>query len=112
MPRVCTVEERLLTSRHESLQKTKTFETGLLVGSVGSKADALLHFVPTPEQEGSKASAVDADWMAEHAAQVARMLSGGGEQQNVGISHKLRFEVGRTLTPNVSEGPTHGRLGP
>lgn len=77
MPRTCTIEERLLTSRLESLQKTKNFETGLIIGSVGSKADALLHFVSTPEQESSKPGVIDANWMLEHAAQVARMLPGG-----------------------------------
>ena len=102
MPRVCQIEDKLLTSKHETLQRTrasflfyshthishkiqrsrntgsKTFETGLLLAQVGGKADALLRFVPTPEQDdGKPPSAVDASWMLEHAAQVARMLPGG-----------------------------------
>jgi hypothetical protein len=78
MPRACAVEERLVTEHHESLQKSKTLETGLLVGQVGGKADALLRLVPTPPQEDAAGGAtIDAKWMLQHAAQVARMLPGG-----------------------------------
>ena len=77
MPRACVVEEKIVTGRHEALQRSKNFETGLLVAQVGGKLDTLLHFAPTPEQEGGQAGVLDAEWMLEHAAQVARMLPGG-----------------------------------
>ena len=77
MPRVTSIEEKLLTTRLESLQRTTTFQSGLVVAQVGSKADTVLLLAPTPEQEGAKPGVLDVDWMLEHAAQVARMLPGG-----------------------------------
>ena len=77
MPRALSADDALL-GHHEKLQRTKSFETGLLLAQAGAKADTLLRFVPTPEQEeGVKAVAVDPDWMLEHAVQVSRMLPGG-----------------------------------
>ena len=77
MVRSFAAEERLLTSRHETLQRSKPFETGILIAQVGPKVDTLLRFVPTPEQEGSPAGTLDANWILEHAMQVSRMVPGG-----------------------------------
>lgn len=77
MPRTLSIDDTLL-GHHEKLQRTKSFETGLLLAQAGAKADTLVRFVPTPEQEeGVKAVVVDPDWMLEHAVQVSRMLPGG-----------------------------------
>ena len=76
MVRAVSVDDGLL-ERHSQLQRTKAFESGLLLAQVGSKGDTLLRLVPTPEQDDCKASTVDADWMLEHAVQVSRMLPGG-----------------------------------
>lgn len=76
MPRTTTIEEKMLESELMWLQKKTAFQTGLVVGQIGSKTDTVLHLAPTPEQDG-KASAVDANWMANHAKQVAQMLPGG-----------------------------------
>jgi hypothetical protein len=78
MVRTVTVEESLLTQRHEGLQRTTKFQTGLLLAHVGSKADMLLHLVPTPVADGKEQKeGIDVDWMAQHAKQVAQMLPGG-----------------------------------
>ena len=80
MPRPVTAEDSLITKKHEGLQRSKTFETGLVLAHIGGKSDALLHFAPTPEEEGGftfKKGAVDAEWMVQHAELVARMLPAG-----------------------------------
>ena len=80
MPRAISAEEALLTSTHEKLQRSKAFETGLVLAHVGGKADVLLRFAPTPEEDGVytfKKGEVDAKWMVQHAELVAHMLPGG-----------------------------------
>jgi hypothetical protein len=80
MPRTVTAEESLVASKHEVLQRTKAFETGLVLAHVGCKADTLLRFAPTPEEEGGfmfKKGEVDAKWMLQHAELVTHMLPGG-----------------------------------
>ena len=71
-------EDKLVTERLTALQRSRTFETGLLIAHLGVKGDTLLHLAPTPQDEDSlPPSSVDSDWMAEHATQVSRMLPGG-----------------------------------
>ena len=79
MPRALAIEESALTQQHEARQRSKRFETGLLVAQAGAKLDTILRLVPTPDEGGGDAAAgaVDADWVLEHATQVARMLPGG-----------------------------------
>ena len=76
--RTLNISDQLLASSLESKQRTKTFETGLLIAHHGAKVDTILRLVPTPSADGkSAATALDADWMLAHAAQVSRMLPGG-----------------------------------
>ena len=78
MVRTLSIADSLLTSSHESKQRSKRFETGLLIAQQGSKADTILRLVPTPNaEEGKEATALDSDWVLAHAGQVARMLPGG-----------------------------------
>ena len=76
--RTLNISEQLLASELESKQRTKTFETGLLLAHHGAKVDTILRLVPTPSADSkSAATTLDADWMLAHAAQVSRMLPGG-----------------------------------
>lgn len=78
MPRATFVEEKLLRSRHEELQRITTFETGLLIALQGAKTDTILGFIRTPDaEEGTQATTLSVDWVLEHARQLARMLPGG-----------------------------------
>ena len=78
MPRAISAEEALLTSTHEKLQRSKAFETGLVLAHVGGKADAL-RFAPTPEEDGvyTFKKVRSTQWMVQHAELVAHMLPGG-----------------------------------
>ena len=77
MPRTLNIDDALL-GRHEELQRTKAFESGLLLAQVGGKTDTLLRFVPTPDQEDAvDKNQLDTEWTLAHAEQVARMLPGG-----------------------------------
>jgi hypothetical protein len=76
--RTLNISDQLLASELESKQRTKTFETGLLLAHHGAKVDTILRLVPTPSADSkSAATTLDADWMLAHAAQVSRMLPGG-----------------------------------
>ena len=76
--RTLNISDQLLASSLESKQRTKTFETGLLIAHHGAKVDTILRLVPTPSADSkSAATTLDADWMLAHAAQVSRMLPGG-----------------------------------
>ena len=76
--RTLNISEQLLASSLESKQRTKTFETGLLIAHHGAKVDTILRLVPTPSADSkSPATTLDADWMLAHAVQVSRMLPGG-----------------------------------
>ena len=78
MVRTLSIADSLLTGSHESKQRSKRFETGLLIAQQGSKADTILRLVPTPNaEEGKEAAALDSEWVLAHAGQVARMLPGG-----------------------------------
>ena len=69
--RTLNIFEQLLASELESKQRTKTFETGLLLAHHGAKVDTILRLVPTPSADSkSAATMLDADWMLAHAAQV------------------------------------------
>ena len=46
--RTLNISEQLLASELESKQRTKTFETGLLLAHHGAKVDTILRLVPTP----------------------------------------------------------------
>ena len=96
MPRPVVVEEALITSKHEGLQRTTDFETGLLFAQVSQKVDTLLHFAPTPEEDDGftfSSGQVDAKWMMRHAELVARMLPGG-----ISVIGCYAFAPGATLT--------------
>ena len=59
--RTLNISEQLLASALESKQRTKTFETGLLLAHHGAKVDTVLRLVPTPSADGkSAATALDA----------------------------------------------------
>ncbi len=76
--RTLNISDQLLASELESKQRTKTFETGLLLAHHGAKVDTILRLVPTPSADSkSAATTLDTDWMLAHAAQVSRMLPGG-----------------------------------
>ena len=78
MPRLVHIEEKLLSSTHEDLQKRNAFETGLLLALQGAKSDTILRFIRTPDtEEAQQASTLSPEWLVEHATQVARMLPGG-----------------------------------
>ena len=77
MGRGVSIEEALLTRTHEELQRRSKFETGLLVGLQGAKADTLLRIVPTPAEDDAPAATLAVEWILQHAAQVAKMLPGG-----------------------------------
>ena len=70
MVRQFSIAESLLTGSHESKQRSKLFETGLLIAHQGAKVDTVLRLVPTPNaEEGKEATALDS---------VRALASGGG----------------------------------
>ena len=80
MVRALQARPNLVDAAYEAKQRARTFECGLLVAQIGSRADLLLRLVPTPaNDEGGTGAArsLDAGWMLEHAVQVRRMLPGG-----------------------------------
>ena len=78
MPRTLNIFDQLLNTSFETKQRTKAFETGLLIAHQGAKVDTVLRLIPTPTAEdGKPATALDSDWVLSHAKAVSRMLPGG-----------------------------------
>jgi len=79
MVRAVLILDSLLSEKLESLQKSSTFETGLIIAQVGSQADTVLRLIPTPsnDEDGVVSGGVDASWMVAHADAVSHMLPGG-----------------------------------
>lgn len=80
MPTV-TGDERYVNDYHEGLLKKCTFEIGLVTGCGSQSRTTILRLMRTPDPDGAgppkAVSALDVEWVAEHARQVSYALPGG-----------------------------------
>jgi hypothetical protein len=70
-------ESQVKTYLDDAIKSGKSFESGLLIGTLGSETNTVLLSVPTPVEEDAKKGSLDKDWIKQHAALVGRMLCGG-----------------------------------